>query len=564
MNTITSSSDANNVRTYDPTIIIKAAEDKLSSNDMAGGQTLFQSALLNWVDDARENVFGQDPEQMREAIATLWIAYAHYLRKAKQFKSATEAYEQAVECPVSGQVGRIWIDYARFLDDRGKQRTAQQVYLRALHDNQGGVVRDEQDRTLLWNEFLEMMRKRNPTLTLLELQNAIEEETKTSVNPYVEGDDSMYDDLQPPPETVSSSSAAAKRPRSNSASGEDQTESMADEQNPSIPLPRSHVVTASDIDTEKKLLQELTENAQNDPGFMATWMARDGNDAPQPPTPLFGCSPPKLSDSTGKDLLGEEMALQMIQTLLKPTGPIILQVCRGMWMLNGLKEHQAQKALAKLDQTIKDEIVVLQRRLDERLSVAGAAVSAVQQMNDSERQSFEANCNQQRQSLLNSIAWEQRQVLWCQQQILTKLKIPGFHGTTVDASELEFQARICSYLHSAFFVQKRIKQDAYVAMLKSQEERLKQSALKSKDDQPQKKKKKTRFSPALSGTARMTPPPPMPSYQQIQANQLPPSQLGGYMQHPPPPPPPQMMLQPSNMSGYSLPNQYPPSYHPPP
>jgi hypothetical protein len=97
-------------RSYDPNVIIKAADDRLAANDLDGGQMLFQSALLDWVDDARENVrSSKDPEQMREAIATLWIAYAHYLCRAKQFKSATEAYEQAVDCPVAGGVGRIWL-----------------------------------------------------------------------------------------------------------------------------------------------------------------------------------------------------------------------------------------------------------------------------------------------------------------------------------------------------------------------------------------------------------------------------------------------------------------------
>ena len=610
-----SSNSSSSRRNYDPAIIIKAADDKLSSNDVAGGQTLYQSALLNWVDDARENVFGQDPEQMREAIATLWIAYAHFLRKAKQFKSATEAYEQAVECPVSGAVGRVWIDYGRFLDERDKQRTAQQVYLRALHDNQGGVVRDEQDRNLLWNEFLEMMRKRNPNLTLVQLQQAIEDETKTAVDSSsssytpttttttkleaaAEDDNAFYDDLQQPPETVSSSYSNVNNKRSRSNSTDpvvkmenndtlNDIEGIQSSSSTNQTVQRSHVVTAADIDLEKNMLQELAENAQNDPGFMATWMARDGNASPQPPTPLFGCSPPKLSDPTGKDFLGEELALQLIQTLLRPSGPIILQVCRGLWMLNGLKEHQAQKALAQLDGTIKKEITTLQARLDERLSVAGAAESAVRQMNESERQSFQANCNQQRQSLLNSIAWEQRQLLWCQQQLLTKLKIPGFHGTTVDESELEFQTRICSYLHSAFFLLERIGPDSYSNMLKSQEERLKQLILKSKDtnsnsNTTQPKKKKSRFSPpnttasAAAAAARLTPPPP-----------------STMAQLPPPPPPMQvyqqhaphliygqqqqqqqqqqqmmMMMQPPlNMSGVYPPlqNQPPQSnYYPPP
>ena len=155
--------------TYDPNVVIAAADAKLAAGDIKGGKTLYQSSLFTWVDDAQ---FGgsSNIDQLREAIATLWIAYAHFLQKAKQFKSATETYENATNCPVSGRTGRIWLDYARFLEDRGKVRSAQQVYLRALvgdkSSNQtGGYVVDEQDQNLLWAEFLTMMQTKQPDLT---------------------------------------------------------------------------------------------------------------------------------------------------------------------------------------------------------------------------------------------------------------------------------------------------------------------------------------------------------------------------------------------------------------
>jgi hypothetical protein len=145
-----------------------------------------------------------------------------------------------------------------------------------------------------------------------------------------------------------------------------------------------------------------------------------------------------------------------------------------------LTEHICQQRLKELDETIKEDLDILQQRLDERLSVAGAAEAAVRSVNENELQAFQANCNEQRQKLLHDIAWEFRRLLWVQQQFLTKLKIPGFHGTSVDVAEVEYQGRICSYLHSAFFLQQRIGEDAHVKMLKSQESRLKQLI----EDQP--------------------------------------------------------------------------------
>ena len=48
--------------------------------------------------------------------------------------------------------------------------------------------------------------------------------------------------------------------------------------------------------------------------------------------------------------------------------------------------------------------------LDARASVAGGALTAVQQANDKERASFEAQSEAQRNQLQASIAWEFRKV----------------------------------------------------------------------------------------------------------------------------------------------------------
>jgi hypothetical protein len=367
-------------------------------------------------------------------------------------------------------------------------RTAQQVFVRALVGTSGsggkpGAVTDEQDRTLLWNEFLELMRKStsNPDLKMAELKLAIQEETTTMAVPEPVGSLSASADYEEDNNDVSSSpSPLAKRPRLENNSNNKNALMIKKEE---MEESRTHVVTAADVHIEQEALTELlTENAQQDPDFMAAWMVRDGDAPPQPPEPpLFSAAPPKLSDPTASDLLGEELALSLIQRLLEPSGTVLLEVCRGLWTLVGLKEKQAKKALGRLDETVQSEMEKMQARLNERLSVAGPAEAAVRQMNETERRGFKANCNQQRQHVSNGIAWEFRQLLWVQQQLLTKLKVPGFDGTTVDAAALEFQARVCSYLHSAFYLRKRIGETTHVKMLKSQAERLKQIVINNSD-----------------------------------------------------------------------------------
>ena len=46
-----------------------------------------------------------------------------------------------------------------------------------------------------------------------------------------------------------------------------------------------------------------------------------------------------------------------------------------------------------------------EKELDERLSVAGSAITAVQQMNVNEKAHFMTMCNQQRQQFMSLQAW---------------------------------------------------------------------------------------------------------------------------------------------------------------
>lgn len=304
-------------------------------------------------------------------------------------------------------------------------------------------------------------------------------------------------------------------------------------------------------------------------------MVRDGDAPPQAPEPpLFESAPPKLSDPSGKDLLGEELALELVQRLLQPnTGNATLQVCRGLWMLTALTEEQTSKKLGRIDEELREDNRKTRARLDERLSVAGAAETAVRTMNEIEIAGFENSCNQQRQAVLGEIAWDFRRLLWIQQQFLTKLKIPGFRGPTVDARELEYQSRICSYLHSAFFLRHRIGESAHTTMMASQERRLIDMRdnprpvfpnNRTTDNSPGMSPKLVGASPGQNNNNNNghypPPPPPMQLGSGVQQpGSAPPPPYSSHLQLPPPPPPPQMPPQPNYLQqqqGYGV--QYPP------
>jgi hypothetical protein len=116
----------------------------------------------------------------------------------------------------------------------------------------------------------------------------------------------------------------------------------------------------------------------------------------------------------------------------------------------------------------------LESELDARLSMAGMEMSeAVALMNDRERQISLHQANQQRQQLVYQSAWDFRQLLCLQQQVLSQLDVPGFEdGPTVDAETLQLQSYLCQYLHSAFYIRNRMGSEPHESMLKSQLKKL--------------------------------------------------------------------------------------------
>ena len=540
---------------YDPNIIIQAAQDKLSEqNDLEGGQMIFQHALLTWVDDAREQ--GEN-ETMQQAIVTLWLAYADYLSSAHQYKSAMEAFEQAANCPVAKSVGTIWLTYAQFALERGKKRTAQQVYIRALvgKDGEPPAVQEEQDSDILWQAFLEMMQESNPDLTLAELQQAVIAEQQQAAT----GGD------QKPSATPSSvlssgmstTDMGTDEPASKRVKLEPDiavTSAATEEVNlppppPSIELQKTHVLSKEAVTVEAQAFLSVLQQKEVPQDVMAAWMIRDGQSFAQPPEhPLFSPAPPKLSDPTGKSILGVKLALNLNKRLQSTSGTVVLKVCQALWTLTALTEQHTTEAVVQLDKSLKQAHEQREEHFAMKIATAttNSVLIAVKSSVEQDRQAFQRACEEQRQKLLSDIAWQLRRLLCVQQQVLTQLQLPGFSGPTVDAASLEEQAKICAFLHAAFFLRNRIGPDPHLALLAAQAKRL--------QDQLQEEIEKEARAPPPQQTFAIPPPPPMnqygappvqgypmgqpglpQNYYMQQQGQAPAHGMGGI----PPPPPPQ-------------------------
>jgi hypothetical protein len=325
---------------HDVEAIIQIANDKLAQNDLSGAQKDFQSALLTWDDEARE-MDGDDPDlpELVERITTLWIEYAKLNVRAKQFKVATQTFEAAINCPIAGSKGRLWGEYAKLQLDRERLISAQKIYLRALigDDTNEGLVTDENEKSALWEEFLIMMRKakKNDNLTLDELKSAVAKE------------------VVPPPVKKTKLDHVKEAPTAPTI--DDLYNFQAPASAPAAPIPATVAVTPQTVEA---FSTELIPTIQSiPPHIKSEWIARDGDTLSTDRPELFTPSPPKLGDASGKDILGTEIALKLIRLLLKNseidvTGMTILDIARGCWMMNLIKQKEAAKGLSLLEESL--------------------------------------------------------------------------------------------------------------------------------------------------------------------------------------------------------------------
>ena len=173
-------------------------------------------------------------------------------------------------------------------------------------------------------------------------------------------------------------------------------------------------------------------------------------------------------------MIGIDLAVKIVQRLLSPSGGIVLEICRALWMIHGLFEQSQYDTFYTFDTKLQNEHERLESELEARLSVAGTGMSeAVTLMNERERTIFHHQANQQRQQLVNQSAWAFRQLLYLQQVVLCKLDMPGFEdGPTVDAESLLLQSYVCQYIHSAFYIRNRMGSEPHESMLRSQLKKL--------------------------------------------------------------------------------------------
>jgi len=246
------------------------------------------------------------------------------------------------------------------------------VYLRALaggNPSDKGAVTDETERFKLWNDFLSLTREttNDPTLTIDALMTAVREEhsntqqdSQPNTTNQTNSQQSLDQSHQRPtkiqklnhiennfttpaiPGTSITTHASNDIKQLTSISNPQDLASYLSISNQTQPA----ISMTDQIQIETNRLISLTQGNMP-PELLAVWLATDGDTSPsRPEPPLFGPSPPKLSDFSGKDVLGSGMALELLRILKNPKeGNIVLDVCRGCWTMTALKEQEVAKTI---------------------------------------------------------------------------------------------------------------------------------------------------------------------------------------------------------------------------
>lgn len=526
-------------------IIVEAAKEKLkpqnnettpSDSTIEGAERIYQEAILDWIDHVREGLREadyKDIEVMYTKIGDLWIAYASFFEGLGKTTQCIEAFENATQCPIAGSTGKLYLEYAHFLKRNRKPKAAQKIYLRALvgispsssehpfteneeeEETYEGLVGNKEDRIKLWNKFLELVRGNNSEndISLEELQKAVEIDhvQPLRLKRKAELEASAADD-------IAASTIAHKKGKVNKDEGALASEATKTAIKAVISCKEIEKANAVEAETGELMRVTAAPTAsQSSSEVVALWLVKDGDSHPLPPPPLFQSSPPKLNDMSGRDLVGTEAALQLVCMQLKHSdddmnGSIVLEICRGCWALYYLLNTKANTALSRLDLQMTQELEALDSNLTVRHSVAigTPAEAAVKQTNEMERAEFIHQCNIRRHMVLDQNAWDFRYLLATQQQILTKAKVPHFNGISVDYNVITSQARVCSVLHSAFYVRNKVGEEMHVKPLKKIQETLMDQLQQEQEEQGSSHKPSMfmQQQPIVHVHNTMQPPPP--------------------------------------------------------
>lgn len=153
---------------------------------------IYMEKIMDWTDHFTENLQSNpDGDLAKQAaldsICKLWIQYVGMESTLRQFKTAIQIFDNALNDPVAKGCVQIYLAFAEYCKERKKVPKAQKVYISGIN---AGLKQFEID--LLWKEFLLTVRTAKSTeLTLKELYEAANTETGQLLPPPSSFDESI-------------------------------------------------------------------------------------------------------------------------------------------------------------------------------------------------------------------------------------------------------------------------------------------------------------------------------------------------------------------------------------
>lgn len=135
-------------------------EGVLASTGVEDARKLWEETLSAWADEysrvleeASPPLSAEGRRPYEDGLVDLWLAYAAFERRLRQWKQAVKVFESATTDVIGENAPKLWVEYGRFCRERGKFANAQKVYLRAVE-----VLGSKAERDVIWAEFLEALK----------------------------------------------------------------------------------------------------------------------------------------------------------------------------------------------------------------------------------------------------------------------------------------------------------------------------------------------------------------------------------------------------------------------
>lgn len=441
-------------------------EGVLASTGVEDARKLWEETLSAWadeysrlLDEASPPLSAESRRPYEEGLVDLWLAYAAFERRLRQWKQAVKVFESATTDVIGEKAPKLWVEYGRFCRERGKFANAQKVYLRAVE-----VLVSKSERDVIWAEFLEALKAKGGggaegietvahLKAMLNVPEEEEEEGKEEVHKQKEGQQDgkvdeaaaesstmmEVDELQPATPTAEEEAETAVAPVDDAVARVLAAVAGAEAADFHLPAPDSHqsqIDTMNEVSTETKagiaaaaIMPETARiaTASSTAGPTAATATLLPPPSQLPPPQSTDLEPPPLLFTTEallnmEDAYGtglSDSTLESVKALL--ADPTILDIIEGQWLIQAMKQQLASTIVTHLDDKHAEaaqRLALRHAQAQQQLSSLPSIPPSFHKQLEQERHALALACERERRQVGAQLSIELWQLLEAQQAVL--------------------------------------------------------------------------------------------------------------------------------------------------